>query len=204
MLPRPRKPKFIGRASVACSIRPVVQAPPESMLKSGPWPPPTRVVRPVARAWRTRVGRLEVDMDIDAARRGDQAFAVGDDGRGSADESGMDAIHDSRIARLADPGDAALAHADVGLHDPDHGIDHQRVVNDEIEGSPVVTGAGVHPHAVPIALARPRGQFVTRHEEVTGDCGQETRVAKSDAVALGRPVGSGIARPGHGGHVTPP
>ena len=151
-----------------------------------------------------QIGRLEVDMDIDAARRGDQAFTVGDDGRRSTDQSGIDAIHDSRIARLADPGDTAFAHADVGLHDSDHGVEHESVVNDEIEGSAVVAGAGIHSHAVAIALAGPRGQFVTRHETVIGDCGQETRVAKPDAITRGRPVGSGIARPRHGGHVTPP
>ena len=54
-LPRPRKPKFIGQASAACSILPVLNGPPESMpTVIGPSEPPIMVVMPLASACSTR------------------------------------------------------------------------------------------------------------------------------------------------------
>ena len=54
VLPLPRKPKFIGRTSVACSISSTWRAPGVQVVAlvpvAGPVPPPTKVVTPLASA----------------------------------------------------------------------------------------------------------------------------------------------------------
>ena len=54
VLPLPRKPKFIGSASVACSISSMWRAPGVQVVAlvpvAGPVPPPMNVVTPLASA----------------------------------------------------------------------------------------------------------------------------------------------------------
>src|ERR1700722_19554580 len=102
-LPRPKKPKFIGQASAACSIFPVLNGPPESIpTVIGPSEPPIIVVIPLARACLTRQARV-------------------------------DAVHDGRIAGLADAHDTAMANAEAPLDDTDNGIYHDNVAQQEIQ-----------------------------------------------------------------------
>ena len=69
---------------------------------AGPVPPPSSVVRPVARAVSHELRTDEVDMAVDAAGRDDQVFAGDDLGAGTDDQPRIDARLDQRIAGLAD------------------------------------------------------------------------------------------------------
>ena len=89
-LPRPRKPKFIGQASAACSILPVLNGPPESMpTVIGPSEPPIMVVMPLRDRMLDQAGAVEMHMDVDGARGGNHALAIAHRGRRSR-RSGAD------------------------------------------------------------------------------------------------------------------
>src|SRR5207245_456813 len=60
----------------------------------------------------------EVDVRVEPAGGDDLALARDDLGAGADDHARGDAGHDVGVARLADADDAALADADVRLHDP--------------------------------------------------------------------------------------
>src|SRR5205085_3930046 len=77
--------------------------------------------------------RVEVDVDVDSAGGGDHPLRRADVGRGADREAGRDAVHDLRVAGLADPGDAAVLDPDVRLDDALDGVDHQRVRDHEVE-----------------------------------------------------------------------
>ena len=149
-------------------------------------------------------GRLEMYMHVDAAGRGDQLFAMGDHRGWAADQIGMHAIHDIGIACLANARDPSLAHADIGLHDAQHRVHHERVVNHQIQGSVGVARGCPHAHSVAETLAPARGQFFTMDQMVLFDLGHQAGVAQAHTVAFGRAVGRGISRTGHGCHVTLP
>ena len=67
--------------------------------------------------------RDHVDVRVDAAGRGDHVLAGDDLGAGADDEARRDAVHDVRVARLADGDDAAVLDADVALDDAEHRVD---------------------------------------------------------------------------------
>ena len=65
-----------------------------------------------------------MDVDVDRARRGDQAFAVAHRGGGRNDQAGIDAVHDSGIARLTEADDAAVFDAEIAFDDANDRINH--------------------------------------------------------------------------------
>ena len=78
------------------------------------------------------LGRDEMDVAVDSARREDAALACDDLGRRADDEG--DARLRVGVARLADAGDAALLEAHVGLVDAGV-IDDQRIGDDGVHGA---------------------------------------------------------------------
>ena len=80
-----------------------------------------------------QAGRVEVDVHVDAAGGRDHPLAGADVGTCAHDHARRDAVHQLRVAGLADAGDASVLDADVGLHDALHGVDDQRVRDHEVE-----------------------------------------------------------------------
>ena len=76
---------------------------------------------------------VEMNVNVDRARCGDQPLAVAHRGAAGDDQAGIDAIHDGGIAGLAEADDAAVTDAEVALDDPEHGIDNDDVAKQEIQ-----------------------------------------------------------------------
>ena len=133
-LPLPRKPTLSGSASAACSMRETfLQVPGVQVVAlvpaAGPVPPPIIVVTARADRLLALLGRDEMDVRVDAARREQTALARDDLGARADDD--VDAGLDVRVAGLADAGDAAVLDADVGLDDAP-GVDDDGVRDDGV------------------------------------------------------------------------
>ena len=89
-LPLPRKPRFIGKASAACSMRAMCQGPGVQVVAlvpvAGPVPPPIMVVTPRHQRFFDLLRADEVDVRVDAAGGDDHAFAGDDFGAGADDD----------------------------------------------------------------------------------------------------------------------
>ena len=94
-----------------------------------------------------QAGAVEMNVNVDRARRRDQPLAVAHRGAAGDDQAGIDAVHDGGIAGLAEADDAAMADAEVALDDPEHGIDDDDVAEQEIQRP---LGAGDAGHADPV------------------------------------------------------
>ena len=134
-----RNPRFIGRGSAACSMRPMCQGPGVQVValvpSAGPVPPPSMVVTPLIKRLLDLLRADEVDMRVDAA--GGQDAALAGDRLGAGADDDVDAGLHVRVAGLADGGDAAVLDADIGLDD-----------------APVVEDQRVGDHRVDSAVAR--------------------------------------------------
>ena len=76
--------------------------------------------------------------------------------------AGCDAVHDRRVAGLADADDAAVLDADVALDDAEHRIDHHGVADHHVERARGAVVAGGEPHAVAQRLAAAVQALVAR------------------------------------------
>src|ERR1700691_2633760 len=65
-------------------------------------------------------GGVEVDVDVDGAGRGDHAVAITHSRGRRDDETRVDAVHDGRIASLAEADNAAIFDAQVAFDDTEH------------------------------------------------------------------------------------
>ena len=145
-------------------------------------------------------------MDVRVDRSGGQQMSLaGEDLRRSTDlEAGRDAVHDPRIAGLADCRDAPVADADVRL--PDAGrVDDDDVGDDEIrraaEPAGPETGGSqssdqrrlAHPIADHFAAAELRFVAVTRR--VPLDLDDQIGVCETNPVARRRTVMIGVGPP---------
>jgi hypothetical protein len=126
-LPLPRKPRFIGKASAACSMRWMFSGPGVQVVAkvpvAGPVPPPSMVVTPL-QGLVDLLRADEVDVAVDAAGGDDHALA-GNDLGARADDDVHARLHIG-VAGLADGRDAAALDADVGLDDAPV-VDDQRI-----------------------------------------------------------------------------
>ena len=136
VLPLPRNPKFIGSASVACSISSTCRAPGVQVVALVPVAGPGAAADERRHAARERLVHLlradEVDVRVDPAGREDQALAGDRFRRDADDHSVRHAGHHVGIAGLADAGDAPVLDADVGLADAGP-VDDERVGDDAVE-----------------------------------------------------------------------
>ena len=136
-------------------------------------------------------GAVEMNVDVDRARRCDQPLAVAHRGAAGDDQAGIDAVHDGGIAGLAEADDAAMADAEVALDDPEHGIDDDDVAEQEIQ-RPVRAGDAGHADAVAQGLAAAVQAFVAVDRVVLRHHGRQRGVAEADGVAGGRAVKRGV------------
>lgn len=120
-------------------------------------------------------------MRVHATRRDDLALAR-DDVRAAADDHALGhAVHDVRVARLADARYDARLDADVGLVDA-RVVDDEGVGDDEVEA--VGVGAPAHlPHALAQRLAAPELALVAVRRQVPLDLDPEVRGAQAHPVA---------------------
>ena len=106
-----------------------------------------------------------------------------------------DAILQQRIARVADADDAAVLDADVRFDDALHGIEDQRVGDDEIEGLRI-QGERRLRHAVADHLAAAELHLVAVaavfRDEIALDFDEEFRVRETDLVAHGGAEHAGV------------
>ena len=135
--------------------------------------------------------RDHVDVAVDAAGRGDQALAGDDLGPGADHQPVGDAVHDVRVAGLADTDDAAVVDADVGLDDADQGIEDDGVRDDQVERAGGVREARRLGHPVPDGLAAAEDRLVAGHGQVALDLADEVRVGQT---GTGRPSSARRAR----------
>ena len=126
---------------------------------------------------------VEMNVNVDRARRRDQPFAVAHRGAAGNDQARIDAVHDGGIAGLADADDAAVADAEIAFDDPDHRIDHDDVAQQEIQRALGAGDAG-HADAVAQGLAAAMQAFVAVDGVVLFDDGRQRGVAEPDGVAL--------------------
>ena len=137
-------------------------------------------------------GRVEMDMHVDGARRGDHAFAIAHRGGGRNDQPRIDAVHDGRVAGLAEADDAAVLDAEIAFDDADDRIDHQDVAEEKIERALRAGHAGGKPDAVAQRLAAAVQAFVAVDGVILLDDGDQRRVGQTDAVADRRAIKSGV------------
>lgn len=110
------------------------------------------------------------------------------------------AVHDRRIAGLAEAGDPSLADAEVALHDAEHRIDEHDIAEQHVERALCAGHAGDHPDAVAKGLAAAMQAFVAIDRVVVLHHGDQRGVAQPDAVSGGGSVQGGILGAGDAGH----
>ena len=185
-LPLPKKPRFMGRPSAACSMRAMCQGP---GVQGGGVGALGRAgaaaehggdagIEGVVNLLRTN----PVDMRIDAAG-GDDAALAGD-GLGAGADDDVDVRLNVGVAGLADGGDLAVPDADVGLDDAPV-VDDQGVGDDRIHGALGLRGLGLA-HAVADHLAAAELDLLAVGGAVLLDLDDEIGIGKADLVADGR------------------
>src|SRR2546421_10306550 len=101
-------------------------------------------------------------MDGRVARAGSDEQAMTGDRPGPRADSQVDAVHDVRVAGPSDTHDAAVLDADVGLDDPDQGIDDDRATDHGVElalGRRAVVLAHPRPEVLRVAPENLIGRF---------------------------------------------
>ena len=141
-----------------------------------------------------------MDMHVDAARRGDQAFGVAHRCRRATEQVLVDAVHDRRIAGLADADDAALFDADVAFYDTQHRVDDDGVGDQHVERPSGAVEASDEADAVAQRLAAAMQAFVAGNRIVMLDLGQQRRIAEAHRIAGGRAIERGIMCTGNLDH----
>jgi len=131
-------------------------------------------------------GAIEVNVNIDRARRRNQPFAVAHRGAAGDDQARIDAVHDRRIAGLSDADDATVANAEVAFDDSDDGIDNDDVAKQEIQRSLGAGNAG-HANSVTQGFAAAVQAFVAVNGVIFFDDRRQRGVAEPNLVACGRP-----------------
>ena len=147
---------------------------------------------------------VEVNVDVDAARRRDQPLRIADRGRSAAEQRGVHPVHHRRVAGLADAGDEALLDADIALDDTQDWIDDDGVGDQHVERARCAVEPGDEADAVPQSLAAAVQALLAQHAVVVLDLGQELAVAETHAVAGRGPVERRVLRPAHPCHRSSP
>ena len=123
-----------------------------------------------------------MDVSVNSAGRDDFSFA-GNHFRSRADDhAGRHAVHDVRIAGLADSHDAAAADSDVGLVDAAVVHDHC-VGDDQIESAVGGSCRRGLAHAVADHFAAAEFCFLAGSREVLFNFDEQFRVGQANAVA---------------------
>ncbi len=138
----------------------------------------------------------EMNMRVDPARGQDLAFAGDDLGAGTDDD--IDSGLDVRIAGLADGGDAAVGHGDVGFDDAPM-VDDQRVGDDGVDRALRLRRLRLA-HAVADDLAAAELHFLPVASEIFLHLNDQVGVRQTHAVPGGGAEHVGIGGAGDAGH----
>ena len=124
-LPLPAKARFIGKASAACSIRPICQGPGVQVVAERPMRRAGAAAKHRGQAGMQRIlDLLRADeMDVAVEPAGGQNTSLAGDRLGAGADDDVDAGLRVGVARLADPGDAPVLQADIRLVDT--GVVHE-------------------------------------------------------------------------------
>ncbi len=112
-------------------------------------------------------------MHVDAAGGDDQALGIAHGGGDAADQLRVHAVHDLRVARLADGDDLAVLDANVAFDDADHRINDQRVADQHVERPVGAVMTGHQAHAVAQGLAAAVQALIAGHRVVELDLGEQ-------------------------------
>ena len=193
-LPLPKKPRFIGRPSAACSMRPMCHGPGVNVVASVPCAGPGAAAHHGGDAAVERLVDLlradEVDVAVDAA--GGDDLALAGDRLGAGPDDDVDAGLDVGIAGLADADDAAVLEADIGLHDAPV-VEDQRVGDHGVDGA-LRARALALAHAVADHLAAAELHLLAVDRVVLLDLDEELGVGQPHLVARRRAEHAGIGR----------
>jgi hypothetical protein len=184
-LPLPVKPRFIGNASAACSMRSMCHGPGVQVVAevpvAGPVPPPIIVVMPEASASSICCGQMKwMWVSIAPAVTIMPSPAIASvPGPMMIVTPGLDV----RVAGLADAGDAPVLDPDVAL---DHApvVEHERVGDDRVDG--LARGALRLAHPVADHLAAAELDLLAVGREVALDLDPQFRVGEAQPVARRR------------------
>src|SRR5690606_30423717 len=127
------------------------------------------------------LGVEEVHVGVDAAGGEDAPLAGQHLGPRADHQVGVDAVLHVGVAGLADGGDPAAAHADVG---PDHApvVEHHDIGDDQVEGALGGGGGGLQ-HGLADGLAPAEDRLVAAGAAVLLDLDPQVGVAEADLVA---------------------
>ncbi len=136
--------------------------------------------------------RDHVDVGIDATSGRDAALARDDIRARADDQVGMDAVHDVRVAGLADGRDPPATHADIRLDDAQERIHDHHVGDDQVQRPLRVGDAGRLCHAVADGLAAPEDGLIPIAGQVALDLAHQLRVREPETVTRRGPVERGV------------
>src|SRR5690606_30848987 len=144
------------------------------------------------------LGVEEVHVGVDAAGGEDAPLAGQHLGPRADHQVGVDAVLHVGVAGLADGGDPAAAHADVG---PDHApvVEHHDIGDDQVEGALGGGGGGLQ-HGLADGLAPAEDRLVAAGAAVLLDLDPQVGVAEADLVAGGRAVQRRVVGARDAGH----
>ncbi len=147
-------------------------------------------------------GAVEMNVNIDRARRRDQPLAVAHRGAAGDDQARIDAVHDGGVAGLSEADDPAMADTEVSFDDPENGIDDDDVAKQEIQRT-LRTGDTGHANSVTKGFAAAMQAFVAINGKVFFDHRRQRRVAEPDRVTGSRTVERRVVAAVDARHVTP-
>ena len=123
-----------------------------------------------------------MNMGIDPASCEDKVRARDGVGCEPDLETGRDAIHRLRIARLANRADAPILDTDVGLHYAKHRVDDGHVGDHQIGRAACARHLVVHAHAFAHALAAAEDELVAIAAQIALNFDEQARIPQSDAI----------------------
>ena len=104
-----------------------------------------------------------MDVRVDSARSNDAVFACNHICAGSHDQVAVDAVHDVRVACLADANDDTVLDSDICLDDA-RPVDDERIGDDRVQHVVVGTPAGLtHSFSQCLAAAECALVAISRH-----------------------------------------
>src|ERR1700730_1462224 len=136
--------------------------------------------------------RVEMHEDVDGDGRRDQPFAIAHCGRRRYHEPRVDAVHDGRVAGLAEADDPPAGNAEIAFHDTENRIDDGDIAQQQIERAAGAGHAGRQPDAVTQRLAAAMQTLVAVDGVILLDDRDQRGVGELDAVTDRRAVHGGI------------
>ena len=112
-------------------------------------------------------------VHVDRAGRRDHALAVAHRGRRRDEEARIDAVHDGRIAGLAEADHAAVLDAEIAFDDADHRVDDEDIAQQQVERALGAGHAGREPDAVAQSLAAAVQAFIAIDRVILLDHGDQ-------------------------------